>query len=302
MDIVMKLCSNDNVRSLIDFYFGKNILMPYAFCTYCKENMRMEVHNSALDKYFWICINLNCKKFRTTLSIRNGSFLKKFKITLQESLLLIFSWADGTTIIKASEHTGLHRETMGKFYSAVRSVCRMYFKNNPVLLGGEGKIVQIDESCFSGRAKYNRGRRGSQLWVFGLLEVGTYPYRSFLCVVPDRSSATLLPIINNIVIKGTTIHSDEWRAYQGLNSLLYSHYTVNHSLGFIDKDTGVHTQGIESFWSKVKYRVKILKGIRKNKMQDYLYEFMWRDLFTESPFTAILSQTSMYLNSCELLD
>jgi transposase-like protein len=301
MNFVMQMCSSVDIRSLIDFYFGENILIPYAFCTCCKTNMRLEAHNSALDKYSWRCINVECKKFRTTSSLRKGSFLQNFRITLQDSLRLMFSWADGTTIVKASEHTGLHKETVGKFYDSLRSVCRTYFQFNPVSLGGEKKIVQIDESCFSGKPKYNRGRRGNQCWVFGLLEIGTLPYRSFLCVVPDRSSATLFPIINKVVIRGTTIHSDEWRAYCGLDSLLYPHYTVNHSLEYVNKDTGAHTQNIESFWAKAKYRVKLLKGIRKNKLQDYLYEFMWKDLFVLSPFKAILRQTDMYLNRSGLL-
>ena len=35
------------------------------------------------------------------------------------------------------------------------------------MLGGEGKVVEIDESKF-GKCKYDRGRRADGCWVFGV--------------------------------------------------------------------------------------------------------------------------------------
>ena len=112
-------------------------------------------------------------------------------------------------------------------------------------------------------------------------------------------------IINNIVIKETTICSDGWRAYRSLNFLLYSHYTVNHSLGFIAKDTGVYIQGIESFWSKVKYRANILKGIRKKIKCKNICVSLCGKIFSQTtylhPFRARLACISIvvsYLIKC----
>uniref|UniRef100_A0A1X7UTL8 ISXO2-like transposase domain-containing protein n=1 Tax=Amphimedon queenslandica TaxID=400682 RepID=A0A1X7UTL8_AMPQE len=51
---------------------------------------------------------------------------------------------------------------------------------------------------------------------------------------------------------GTTIISDEWRAYSTLASRGMIHLTVNHSLIFINPMNSAHTQSIQSTWSQVK--------------------------------------------------
>jgi len=76
--------------------------------------------------------------------------------------------------------------------------------------------------------------------------------------VKRRDAATLLPIIQQFILPGTTIISDQWAAYGRINELpeLYEHYTVNHSENFIDPETGAHTQTIEGTWSHFKRRHK----------------------------------------------
>ena len=46
--------------------------------------------------------------------------------------------------------------------------------------------------------------------------------------------------------------SDMWKAYDCLKDEGYTHLTVNHSLNFVDLDTGAHTQRIENTWWGVK--------------------------------------------------
>ena len=100
-------------------------------------------------------------------------------------------------------------------------------------------------------------------------------------LVPRRDANTLLPIIQAHVQPGTTIYSDEWRAYSQVQRLrlqnVSSHATVNHSLHFVDPSTGVHTQNIESYWSRVKHRINHMKGLHHHLLALYLEEFMWRE-------------------------
>lgn len=76
------------------------------------------------------------------------------------------------------------------------------------LLGGVGRIVEIDESKF-GKRKYHRGHRVEGQWVFGGYERETGS--CFLIPVEDRSSSTLLEIIKEWIKPGTTIISDCWK-------------------------------------------------------------------------------------------
>ena len=110
-------------------------------------------------------------------------------------------------------------------------------------IGGPGKIVEIDESKF-GKRKYHKGSRKDGIWVFGGIERDSK--NCFLSSVEDRSAEMLIPIIKEHVLPGTTIISDCWKAYARLEEEGYVHQTVNHSKEFMNKETGAHTNTIES--------------------------------------------------------
>ena len=79
------------------------------------------------------------------------------------------------------------------------------------------------------------------------------------------------------IAPGSIVHSDEWRAYSRVvsNPAVASHSTVNHSITFVDPTTGTHTQHIESFWNRVKLKLKRMKGCHSDQIPSYLDEFMW---------------------------
>lgn len=79
------------------------------------------------------------------------------------------------------------------------------------LIGGEGKVVQIDESKF-GKRKFNKGRRVTGHWVLGMIEDDSEDVRLEVCPENIRSSDTLLPLIQKHVAPGTTVCTDYWRA------------------------------------------------------------------------------------------
>ena len=108
-------------------------------------------------------------------------------------------------------------------------------------------------------------------------------------VVARRDAATLLPIINDHTAPGTIVHSDEWAAYRSVQNLpnVSNHGTVNHSVTFVDPTTGVHTQNVESYWCRVKTKLKRMRGCHAHQLPSYLDEFMWRERYGKTARDAL---------------
>ena len=99
-------------------------------------------------------------------------------------------------------------------------------------------------------------------------------------IVPNRTAATLLPIIRQHVANRSIVWSDEWASYNQVAALpnVQSHGIVNHSIEFV-APSGVHTQNIESYWQRVKIKLKRMRGCHEDQLASYLDEFMWRERY-----------------------
>jgi len=49
---------------------------------------------------------------------------------------------------------------------------------------------------------------------------------------------------------------------------------MNYSITFVDPVTGVYTQNAESYWNRVKTKIKRMKGVHELLLSSYLEEFM----------------------------
>ena len=71
-----------------------------------------------------------------------------------------------------------------------------------------------------------------------------------------------------------------------------SYSSVDHSITFVDPITGTHTQHIESYWNRVKIKLKRMRGCHENQIASYLDEFMYRERYgnlAREAFNNILS-------------
>ena len=70
---------------------------------------------------------------------------------------------------------------------------------------------------------------------------------------------------------------------------------MNHSLDFVDPNTGVHTQNIENTWMKVKRKHKKQDGFSMSLLGSCLEEYMWRQEFGDESFKNLVLQiNSLY--------
>jgi len=165
--------------------------------------------------------------------------------------------------------------------------CVSILEKDSELIGGEGVVVEIDESKF-GKRKYHRGRHVEGQWVFGGIERENK--KCFFATVEDRSQRTLLQIIKDNIKPGTTIISNYWKAYDCLDQEGFEHLKVNHSLNFVDLDSGTNTNTIESTWRALKKSLSKY-GTVKSLYDTYFSQYCARKKYihgSEDPFLEFL--------------
>lgn len=195
-------------------------------------------------------------------------------------LLAIFYFTQDDPQQRIVRALGINASLVSKIVRRLQDVCSVDLLNRPVVpFGGPGCVAKCDESKFTHRAKYNRGRRAARdAWVFGIVSVDQSPSRGYFQVVARRDAATLLPIIQRCLLPRTEVHTDDWAAYNRLATLpnVAAHHVVVHAYNFVDPRTSVHTQEAESAWAQLKLGRNRRKGVRRDDLQSYLDGQMWR--------------------------
>jgi transposase-like protein len=131
------------------------------------------------------------------------------------------------------------------------------------MLGGEGKIVEADESFFGGKAinmhkdvriRRMKGKRGGadaggKVIVMGMLERGGEVRTK---VLSNRKKPAVQGELRKHVQAGSAIFTDELQSYANMTE--YQHEVINHAIAYVRGN--VHTNGMENFWSLVKRALK----------------------------------------------
>lgn len=123
---------------------------------------------------------------------------------------------------------------------------RKLFRDSGNPMGG---IVEVDETYIGGKKKGKRGRGAdSKTPVFGIVERQGGAKAQ---VVENIKIKTIQPIINESVVRGATVMSDEFNIYNRVKDNGYEHHTIQHCIGqYVDGI--IHSNSIEGFWSQLK--------------------------------------------------
>jgi transposase len=194
------------------------------------------------------------------------SRLSKYKI---RKILEAFS--EDLTASVAAKVLRLNRNTINKYFSLFREAI---FKESKRAFEREVGIFEADESYFGARRV--RGLRGraaaGKTPVFGLFKRNG---NVFVSLVKNCTKEELMPIIQGKVLEGSTIHTDGWKAYDGLILNGYQHYRVHHAKHEFARGKS-HVNGLESFWSFAKRRLAKFNGLPSNKFFLHLKECEFR--------------------------
>ena len=118
-----------------------------------------------------------------------------------------------------------------------------------------------------------RARSPWENTCFRHLEKRCFVQRSRL--VKNCSKAALLPVIQGKILEGSTIHTDGWKAYDGLLLNGFNHYRVYHSHNEFSRGKS-HIHGLESFWSFAKRRLTQFNGVCPKSFYLFIKETEFR--------------------------
>jgi transposase-like protein len=205
----------------------------------------------------WKCY---AKHERPKFSLKTGTIFEDSPISLEKWLpvmWMVVNCKNGVSSWEIHRAIGVTQKTA--WFMLQR--CRLAMQDD--LTGGslDGE-VEVDETFIGGKsrnmhkskkvrlnaANEGRGLTGGvgKTIVMGILERGG---KVRATIIPDRSKASIQPVIQGSVEKGATIISDEWAEKYRMDDE-YEHQIVNHLAQYVDGN--VHTNGMENFWSLLK--------------------------------------------------
>ena len=246
------------------------------------------------------CAEKGCRK---DFSVTTGTVMERSHIGLHSWLMAFFLMASSKKGISAHQ---IHRSLRLDYKSAwfmchrIREAMR---DGGFIAMGGEGKIVEADETYFGNVDKGNRrktrttgepfikpkkrGGPANKRAIVSLVERGG-SVRSFHPAFADK--ATVTKIVTDNIARESYLHTDESKLYGDADQLFADHQTVKHSAGeYVRRNfawsedgtevkiTKVHTNSAEGYFSIFKRGMRgIYQHCGEKHLHRYLAEFDFR--------------------------
>ncbi len=220
-----------------------------------------------------------CNACREQFTVTVKTVFERSKIPLSKwlaALFLLTASKKGVSAHQVHRSLGISYKSAWFMMHRLREAMRAGGLLPP--MGGEGKIVEVDETLqgrIEGAPRTPRWGQSSA-WrnhVLTLVERGGAA-RSFH--VTDATIASLLPVIRSNIKRETTLITDEWRAYERLGDEFAKHESVNHSAKEYARGT-VTTNTVEGYFSLFKRGMRgTYQHCGEKHLHRYLAEFDFR--------------------------
>jgi transposase-like protein len=213
-----------------------------------------------------------CKSCRKQFTVTVGTIFEDSHIPLYQWLSAIqFLCASKKGMSAHQLHRMLHITYKSAWFMAHRI---RYAMGQPPLVEKLHGTIEADETYVGGKAHGKRGRGAdNKVPVFALIQRGG-DVRSFK--TERVTSKNVKTIIREHVDKSSTIMTDEFLAYKGLDKEFADHQTVNHGTGEYVRGN-VHTNTAEGYFSLLKRGIiGTYHHISQQHLDRYLAEFNFR--------------------------
>lgn len=224
-----------------------------------------------------------CKNTGKYFNVKTGTMYDNTKVPIQKWFLaiwLVTGHKKGISSYQLAKDIDVTQKTAWFLLQRVRACFGI--ENNNELEG----IVEADESFYGGKnrnrhankkVKNSQGRSfKDKTPIVGLIARGG---KMTAIVVKDTKGGTIQPIIRQFVVKGSTLISDDWMGYNGIENHV-NHYTIKHSdKGYKhDYDSSViHTNTVEGSWKILKNSLRdMYNHVSRKHLQKYVDEFVYR--------------------------
>jgi len=218
-----------------------------------------------------------CGECRQQFTVKVGTVFEHGRMPLNKMLQAVYLMTASKKGISAHQ---MHRILEISYKSAwflmhrIREAMR---SGDLAPFGGEGGVVEVDETFIGRREGVEKGRGGyaHKVPVLSLVHRESGQCRSF--VVDDVTRDTLLPIVMKNVQRETYIMTDEATQYRGqFRKVFLGHGTVNHGAGEYGRGR-VHTNTVEGSFSIFKRGMKgIYQHCAEKHLHRYVAEFEFR--------------------------
>ncbi len=193
------------------------------------------------------------------------------------AMYLMGSTRCGISAKQIQRETGVTYKTAWRMFRQIRSL----LSEDGLQL--EGSTVEMDEMYHGGKRRHQGGQGrpsyGShKVAVVGMVERRTDGKigRVVARVAPDATKKTLHGLAKEYILPSSTVFTDDFVSYDGLQNLGYVHKRIRHSAKiYVSGD--IHTQAIEGFWSLVKRGIGgVYHNVSAKFLQTYLDEYAFR--------------------------
>jgi transposase-like protein len=216
-----------------------------------------------------------CKECRKPFSVTVGTVMERSKIPLTKwlaAMALMTASKKGVSAHQLHRMLGVTYDSAWFLAHRLREAMR---DPNAGPIGGDNKVVEIDETYMGGKAK-NRATKAApkKEAVMALVQRGG-EVRSFH--VANVTAKTIRPMIVKVASRASYIMTDESMVYPKLGREFKGHGTVNHSQDEYVRAGFWHTNTIEGYFSILKRGVYgVYHHVSEAHLKRYLVEFDFR--------------------------
>ena len=234
-----------------------------------------------------------CNECKGQFTVTVGTVFERSKVPLTKWWLathLLSSSKKGVSAHQLHRMLGVTYKTAWFMAHRIREAMK---DMNPAPMGGEGKIIEADETYYGkretphelaprsvpGKTGKKHGSSNKRI-VFGLVERGG-KVRTFH--IQSATRHDVHKIIVKHVSRKSDLHSDEAGIYKELGKEFSAHKTVNHSQDEYVRGN-VHTNTVEGVWSVFK---RGMKGIYQHCGEAHLHRYLTEFEFRHNNRTAL---------------